>query len=322
MNRLVFAVLSLCSFALIATSSAQQSIAVRVYLEGALANNGGQTSSQGLPLMRDELRVNPFTGSTSIPITDPYFYPMANFDISPLYLHVESPNNQSLHQIANPSAVLAVTGENAIVDWIHVQIRSMQDSTTIIASRSGLLQRDGDVVDLDGVSNLYFSNLTATKFYVVVKHRMHLGVMSKLMSQGQAVDFTNPQTPTYDLGPISNELNYTGMSQNATAMNGYKALWAGDLNGDGTIKFTGGNDDTSIIFLDVVTHADNPNFLTTFNNTIGYYNSDIDMNGKSKYTNPSDDGSYIYGQILSYPLNKRLILNFDLLKEQVPRVKS
>ncbi|MCB0810769.1 MAG: hypothetical protein KDB96_15940, partial [Flavobacteriales bacterium] len=41
-------------------------------------------------------------------------------------------------------AVLAVTGSDAIVDWVIVELRDKNDNTLITASRAALLQRDGD----------------------------------------------------------------------------------------------------------------------------------------------------------------------------------
>jgi len=73
------------------------------------------------------------------------------------------------------AAVFSVTGDDAIVDWIHIELRSKDDMEVVIATRSGLLQRDGDVVDLDGVSSLRFQGVNVDSFYVVAKHRSHLG---------------------------------------------------------------------------------------------------------------------------------------------------
>jgi hypothetical protein len=294
-----------------------------MYLEASLINNGNAQSSSGRPLMRDNLRSNPFTGLVSIPSNDPYYYNMANFDVTKYYTHKEtSQNTDNLHNISNPSAVFAVTGDNAIVDWVFIEIRSAVNSSTVIATRSGLLQRDGDVVDLDGINNLMFENLNANEYYVVARHRNHLGAMSKLVSNGQLVDFTDPQTPMYSIGQVSPQINYTGLSRNNTVKIGYSALWAGDANGDGIIKIEGSKDDRSVIFADVILHESNNTFASSYNNCIGYYNSDIDMDGKVKYTSPQDDFSHLYGQVLNYPLNTKFISNFGLMVKQVPNIED
>src|SRR5690606_33362670 len=46
--------------------------------------------------------------------------------------------------------VLAVTGGDAIVDWIRVELRSAADPATVVATRQALLKRNGTIVDVDG----------------------------------------------------------------------------------------------------------------------------------------------------------------------------
>ncbi len=76
--------------------------------------------------------------------------------------------------------VLDVTGPDAIVDWILLELREAADNTTSIATRTGLLQADGDVVDLDGVSPVFFEDVNAGDYFIVVRHRNHLDVMTPI----------------------------------------------------------------------------------------------------------------------------------------------
>ena len=64
-----------------------------------------------------------------------------------------------------------------IVDWIWVEIRDKNNSSTLLAAQSALLKPDGTIVDADGCSPLHFA-FPADDYYVVVKHRNHLGVMT------------------------------------------------------------------------------------------------------------------------------------------------
>ena len=73
------------------------------------------------------------------------------------------------------ATVLATTGQNAIVDWVWVELRDANDSTSVVAARAGLLQRDGDVVDTDGTSALRFEGLAVGNYYLAIFHRNHLG---------------------------------------------------------------------------------------------------------------------------------------------------
>ena len=47
----------------------------------------------------------------------------------------------------------------------------------MISSRSALLQRDGDVVALDGISPLPMDAVDGN-YFVTINHRNHLGIMS------------------------------------------------------------------------------------------------------------------------------------------------
>ncbi len=100
-----------------------------------------------------------------LPTTEPY--------TAMGYAHIGGGGEE---EVVNPD-VLNVTGANAIVDWVLVELRSASMPATIIASRSALLQADGDVVDVDGISPVSFY-APAGNYHVAVRHRNHLGVMT------------------------------------------------------------------------------------------------------------------------------------------------
>ena len=70
------------------------------------------------------------------------------------YNHVSSGGGES---IAN--SILETTTADAPVDWVFVELRAANNSATVIAARSALLQKDGDIVDLDGLSPLSFPGI-------------------------------------------------------------------------------------------------------------------------------------------------------------------
>ncbi|HMR88803.1 MAG TPA: hypothetical protein PKD51_11655 [Saprospiraceae bacterium] len=296
-----------------------KNLRIRVYLEGSIMNAGNTFSTDGRKLMRDNLRVSPFNGKNYIPLTDPYQSIISTVDLSVVNKHVGIGSSPSLCTIADSSAVFGVTGQNAIVDWVFVEIRSALDHKEVIATRSGLLQRDSDVVDVDGVSELNFPDLTVDTFYVVVRHRNHLGVMSALVNSSQLIDFTKPTTPVFDFGTSLNpNLNYGGEARkyiNSTI----SALWAGDFNADCRVKHDSPSDDQNILFYDVFMYPTNLNNATNFQNALGYFQGDYDMNSKSKYENPSDDRNMLFSQIIFYFPNNMLLSNFSHFIEQVPR---
>ena len=294
-------------------------INLRVYLEGALLMNGGETSSTGRPLMRDGLRNSPYTGLNYIPKTDPYLGSVGFLDLSSKFTHYGPgllPENQT---IPDSASVFSVTGENAIVDWVYVQLRDKKDYTKILASRSGLVQRDGDVVDLDGVSLLKFDGVGLDSFYVVVKHRTHLGAMSGVVANLELVDFTNPITEVFDFGnTIPGGQDFTGLAQKIGVIQGYNALWMGDFDASGKIKFTNPGDDQNILFADVLFHPNNTSVKANYDFGYGYYQGDINLDGKVKFANPDDDKNILFSQLLLYPLNFNLQDNYNFFVEQIP----
>ncbi len=52
--------------------------------------------------------------------------------------------------------VLNQTGQNAIVDWVFVELRDKNNPETVVATRSALLKANGAIVDTDGTSAVSF----------------------------------------------------------------------------------------------------------------------------------------------------------------------
>ncbi len=129
-------------------------IEIKMMLQGALfdTNDG---------LMRDDLR-----SLGLLPLTEPYTE-------IPSYQHIGGGD-----ETVEP-AVFDVTGSNAIVDWVFIEIRNATKHDSIIATRSALLQRDGDVVDIDGVSPVNFNSVQPGQYNFSIRHRNHLGTVTQ-----------------------------------------------------------------------------------------------------------------------------------------------
>ena len=79
-----------------------------------------------------------------------------------------------------------------IVDWILVELRTGTDASTTVAQKAGFLKSDGTVVGLDGSSALQFG-VPDGNYYVVIKHRNHLAIMS-----ASTVALSNSTPASYD----------------------------------------------------------------------------------------------------------------------------
>jgi hypothetical protein len=163
----------------------------------------------------------PITAGAGFPTSDPY----STAAFSSAYTHV--PANQPI--ASTTAAVLAVTGSNAIVDWVFVELRTgTSGATTVVRTKAALLQSDGDIVDTDGVSPLTFSGVTAGNFYVAIRHRNHLGFRSDApltISSSTTHNFTNNSIALYGITPLTTHIN----SATTNVMN------AGDANSDGSL---------------------------------------------------------------------------------------
>jgi len=221
-------------------------------------------------LMNDDLRMNSF-----LPTTSPY-----------------------ADAATCNAAVFSVTGNDAIVDWVWIELRAANDNTKRINGKSALLQRDGDVVGLDGVSDVIMT-AGPTNYYVVVKHRNHIGAMSASTialkeDTATVVDFTNSVFSTY------------GSNAQVVLGSGDTALWAGDTNHTGQVRFTGALNGSNIIKDAVLADPSNVlNFITY--SASGYLDIDVNMNGIGKFSGENNDSNILKDNVLAHPAN---VLNF------------
>src|SRR5512140_367735 len=114
----------------------------------------------------------------------------------------------------------------SVVDWVLVELRSDTTASSTVARRAAFLEKDGLVVDLDGTNPLSFPSVQGGDYYLVVRHRNHLAVMSaakvKLDSASVLYDFTTGQSKAYG----SNAMKSLGSRF---------GLYAGDANMDGQV---------------------------------------------------------------------------------------
>ncbi len=237
-------------------------VSPKMYLKGALESNG---------LMRDALR-----SKGLLPSTEPY-------SALPNFQHYGNGGGET---VTNP-AVFQVTGNNAIVDWVVVELRSGNSISTPVSTQSALLQRDGDVVGMDGVSPVRFWEVAPGQYHVSVRHRNHLGVMTNqvfnLSSVTTVVDFSNPTVPLYGTMPC-------GMDGNK------RVLWLGDANRDKKTVFQGPNNDIFSLFSTVVGNPGNVNNNANYM-LEGYLLTDFNLDGCSIYNGPNNDRSVMFLQV-------------------------
>ena len=261
----------------------------KVRLQGALLS-----SPDGL--MRDDLRTQ-----GQLPASEPYAG-IAGFT------HVNNATNET---VANTATVYGNNGPNSIVDWVFVELRSVVDPATVMATRSGLLQRDGDIVDVDGVSPLCFEQTQPASFYVAVRHRNHNGTMTAdpvtLTATGTTVDFTDTSLDLWE-----NTAAYDGFEQ--TVVGNAYALWAGNTNANTSIIYAGQANDKDPIFDEINLAPGNMFGLQTYI-LPGYNLGDVDMDANSIYAGQDNDVDPIFNNVDGHPLNGLKLQTFIIVEQ-------
>ena len=199
-------------------------LSMNVLLEGAY-NNGGT------PLMTTEL-------NTILPLEQPYNTAPWNYN-----------GGENVPAIPTPD----------IVDWVLVELRDAPDAAsatpaTIISQHAAFLRNDGQIVGMDGMSELTFYSTVNQQLFGVVWHRDHLGVMSAFplsLSEG---------TYYYYFSTGENKV-YGNSSGHKMLREGVWGMFAGDLDASRTIN----NNDKSVTW-------------KTQGGKSGYLQGDADLN--------------------------------------------
>lgn len=205
-------------------------------------------------LMNDALR-----SGGHIPATEPY--------TALGYAHVGGGGGEDL----TPS-LLSVTGPDAIVDWVLLELRDAADPSVRIASRSALIKRSGAIVSPTG-TNVRFA-VEEGNYHIALRHRNHLGCMTAVpvaLTAGSpfVFDLRSPSTPTWG-------------TEARKTIGAQRALWEGNVVFDTMIKYTGSFNDRDPI-------------LTAIGGTVptatvsGYYSEDVNMDGIVRYTGSLND---------------------------------
>lgn len=222
------------------------SVDMKMFLEGPYDGSSG--------LMNDDLRVGGF-----IPDTEPF---------TALGFTQVNGGDETIDD-----GVLLTTGNDAIVDWVLLELREDLNSSNIVSTFAVLVQRDGDVVSMDGSSPV---ELIAEEgeYYISVRHRNHLGVMTA------GTFFLNGTPTTIDFSDVS--VSTYGIEAQKILPGNVRVMWAGNVEPDDLIKYTGTANDRDLILTAI-------GGIVPTNTASGYFQEDVDMDGVVKYTGANND---------------------------------
>ncbi|MBP7450747.1 MAG: putative metal-binding motif-containing protein [Flavobacteriales bacterium] len=171
-------------------------------------------------------------------------------------------------------AMFGYLGNGNVVDWVHVRLSPASDPQFPIAARNGLLAQNGMVYSAQGLPWLTFQGLAPGAYHITVMHRNHL-----------ACTTLNP-VPLNTLYPGMVDLTFAATATYGTDarkdVDGTMVLWAGDVNTDGQVQYTGGGNDRDPVL--VLIGGTIPT-----NTTTGYHAADVNMDGVVKYTGSGND---------------------------------
>ena len=172
------------------------------------------------------------------------------------------------------------------VDWVLVELRNPLDTEEIMGAAAGILLEDGRIIDAPGgrTDGLVVNGaMPNTNYYIVVKSRNHLTIMSALPEWLSGHDLVDLSFGSQDVGSF-NIVGYDQMSQlefidpdpNILGDNFVLfGMYVGDINSDEVINasdFDGYATDA----IDAV-------------GVVGYYDADINYDGRVTY---ADFNSY------------------------------
>ena len=164
------------------------------------------------------------------------------------------------------------TPTSQVVDWVLVEYRDPIDPSVVINSMSCFVLGDGRIRTSDWKQLPTFAPDPNGSYYVAVRHRNHLGVMT-----AQPVDFST--SPTIDFSAIATPV----YGNNARKTNGgMGTLRSGDVNFDGQVKYAGGSNDRDPILLRI-------GGTVPTASASGYFAEDVNMDGMVKYAGNKND---------------------------------
>lgn len=235
-------------------------ISMHTYLQGAFNAN---TS-----LMDDNLRALEL-----IPHLEPYSQ-------TPGFAHVGRGGGEQVSQ-----DVLDITGAQAIVDWVFVELRSGATSSTVLETRSALIRRDGSIVETDGTSPVIFRGKPSADYYLAVRHRNHIGIRTP-----GAYTLFNEPVLIYDFSSEQNNA-YQGI-QAFLGPNAGWGMFGGNANSNLSVRYSGPNNDQNALLNGCL--GGNKSAVQN-----GVYSPcDLNLNGTVRYSGPLNDQNFLLNTVL------------------------
>jgi hypothetical protein len=194
-------------------------------------------------------------------------------------------NTQGLIPLTDPyvGTTTVTTIPSGVVDWVLVEFRNKLDASIVLYSKAFFLDSDGQLLNpANGAVGAKVTGVPKDQYYISVKHRNHLGVMTlntvDLTAGSASFDFTDPLSGVYGTNPL---YDWGG--------SGVMTLWGGDADGDGQVIYLNAPSDLDPILTVVYYDPLNVDFLEYWITGPLYDKADTNLDGTVVYLNaPSD----------------------------------
>jgi hypothetical protein len=240
-------------------------------------------------VMSDALR----TPTNLIPLSDPY----RSAPYSTAFTHVSNAGAETAAASVFNDQTGITSSDNNIVDWVFLELRNstVSPGNTVLQTRSALIQRDGDIVDIDGTSPVTFNNTANGNYTIAVRHRNHLGMSADPATLLYAAAEAKAAAPTLDMTTAS-DAQIFGTSAAYTTGGGKNLMWGGNANSNTAVRFIGLANDKDYLLLTAPNNGLGNNPATTISNV--YSPSDVNMNRAVRYIGLANDKDYMLINVL------------------------
>ncbi len=179
-----------------------------------------------------------------------------------------------------------------MTDWLRVDLVDTLTGDTIYSTQCACLLKNGTIQNISGDTSLLFPQITRPYISIRIKHRNHLSARSLALANAPGVpisfDFRNGTNLYIDPTITGPGFHNVGLPE--VLMGSRYALWPGDANGDGQVKYQGSGNDRGLI-LSAVGGTDITNTVS------GYLPTDINLNGQVKYQGGGNDRGIVLSSI-------------------------
>lgn len=116
------------------------------------------------------------------------------------------------------------------VDTVTVELRNASTPASVVASQKAYLRSDGRITDFGGQPQLSFPTVVAANYYVVVKHRNHLSVMSSAI-----IGISSGGLGSWNFTTALSQAYLSGQKQINSSPSRF-GMVAGDATGNGQVQ--------------------------------------------------------------------------------------